>query len=282
MKKEKIAILVDSGSDVRKDLSEDVFILPLTIQIDNQTYVDGVDINLEEVLEKLDSHRITTSLPSPETIYKTLDDIKSLGYTHVIAMTISSGLSGTYNVIRMITEDYEDLTISLIDTLNISKGSGYSAHLALEMIEEGKTFEEITTALNSKLNDQKVFFTINTLEYLKRGGRIGLVAATIANILNLKPIISCNDHGVYYTVKKTFGYSKAIILLLEAAYEFVMSCQKYDLTVLVARVDEKIQTTIEQVKLLFDKVRNFEIKAVTPALAIHIGPESFGLALRKL
>lgn len=282
MKKEKIAILVDSGADVAKDLSKDIFVLPLIVQIDEQTYIDGESINLDEVLAKLDNHKISTSLPNPRTIYETLEHIKSLGYTHVIAMTISSGLSGTYNVIRMIAEDYSDLVISVIDTLNISKGSGYSAYLALEMIKEGKSFAEINTALINKLNDQKVFFTIGTLEYLKRGGRIGLVAATVANILNLKPIISCNEHGVYYTVKKTIGYSKAINLLLETAYEFIKSCQKYDLTVLVARVDEKIQSVIEHVKSVFSKVRNFEIKAVTPALAIHIGPESFGLALRKL
>ena len=282
MNKEKIAILTDSGSDVSKDISKDLFVLPLIIQIDNEKYTDGVDMTLDEVLEKLDSHKVTTSLPSPEVILNTLDRIKELGYTHVIANTISSGLSGTYNVIRMLAEEYEGLTIGLIDTKNISKGSGYTTYKALELIEEGKTFSEIMTSLLNTLGDQKVFFTIGTVDYLRRGGRIGLVAGTVASILNIKPIISCNEKGVYYTVKKTRGYQKALGLVIDTAHSFVQACKSYDLTVLVAKVDDKIKSAIEQVKVLFDKVRKFEIKAITPALAIHTGPEAFGVVVRKL
>lgn len=282
MYKEKIAVLTDSGSDVSQDVSEDLFVLPLLIQIENKTYIDGEDIDLNGVLLKLDEHKITTSLPSPETIYKTLDHIKSLGYTHLIINTISSGLSGTFNVIRMIVEDYDGLTIGLIDTKNISKGSGYTTYKALELIEQKKPFAEIMKILSSTLDEAKVFFTIETVEYLRRGGRIGLVAGTIASILNIKPIISCNEHGVYYTVKKTKGYEKAIQLVIEAALDFIKAAKAYDLTVLVAKIDERIQNAIEYVKNLFDRVRKFEIKAVTPALAIHIGPNSFGLVLCKL
>lgn len=282
MNKEKIAILTDSGCDVAKQISKDLFVLPLTVQINNETFLDDVDIKLSQVLAKLDTHKISTSLPSPEAIYQTLDNIKSLGYTHVIVVTISSGLSGTYNVIRMITEEYDGLTFGLIDTKNISKASGYSIYKALELIEEGKSFAEITSNLLSTLNEQKVFFTIATVEYLRRGGRIGHVAGTVANLLNIKPIISCNESGVYYTEKKTIGYSKALQLLVSTAYDFVKAAVAYDLTILVAKIDEKIQNAIENVKAVFKNVRNLEIKTVSPALAIHIGPESFGLALRRL
>lgn len=282
MNNEKIAILTDSGSDIETKYADNVFVLPLTIQIDEQTYIDGVDISLDQVLEKLDTSKVTTSLPKPEVIIESLDKIKSLGYTHVIINTISSGLSGTYNVIRMLIEDYEGLTIGLIDTKNISKGSGYTAYKAIELIEEGQSFDEIMVTLENTLDDQKVFFTIGTVEYLRRGGRIGLVAGTVASILHIKPVISCNEKGVYYTVKKTRGYQKAIRQLIEIAHEFANEANTYDITILVAKVDEKIKAFIEEIKVLFSNTRKFEIRSVTPALAIHIGPEAFGVAIRKL
>lgn len=279
---EKIAVLTDSGSDIDKTYADNLFVLPLTIHIDEQTYIDGVDITLDEVLQKLDTSKVTTSLPKPEVIIESLDKIKSLGYTHVVINTISSGLSGTYNVIRMLKEDYEGLTIGLIDTKNISKGSGYTTYKALELIKVGKSFNEIIVTLESTLDDQKVFFTIGTIEYLRRGGRIGLVAGTVASILHIKPIISCNDKGVYYTVKKTRGYQKAIRQLIEIAYEFASEANTYDITILAAKADEKIEIYVEEVKALFTNTRNFEIRLITPALAIHTGPEAFGVVVRKL
>lgn len=282
MKKEKIAVLTDSGSDIERSYAQNLFILPLTIQIDDQTYIDGIDITLGEVLEKLDTNKVTTSLPKPEVILETLDKIKSLGYTHVIINTISSGLSGTYNVIRMLVDEYDGLVISIIDTRNISKGSGYAAYNALELIEEGKSFDEIISILENNLDNQKVFFTIGTVEYLRRGGRIGLVAGTVASLLHIKPIISCNEKGVYYTVKKAMGYQKAIRQAIEVAFGFASEASKYDITVLVAKVDERIEAFIEEIKALFTNKRNFEIKSITPALAIHTGPEAFGLVVRKL
>lgn len=282
MKKEKIAVLTDSGSDIERSYAQNLFILPLTIQIDDQTYIDGIDITLGEVLEKLDTNKVTTSLPKPEVILETLDKIKSLGYTHVIINTISSGLSGTYNVIRMLVDEYDGLVISIIDTRNISKGSGYAAYNALELIEEGKSFDEIISILENNLDNQKVFFTIGTVEYLRRGGRIGLVAGTVASLLHIKPIISCNEKGVYYTVKKAMGYQKAIRQAIEVAFDFANEASKYDITVLVAKVDERIEAFIEEIKAIFTNKRNFEIKSITPALAIHTGPEAFGLVVRKL
>lgn len=277
----KIAVMTDSGSDIESTVSKDLFILPLTIQIDDKVYTDGIDINLDTVLSKLDDHKVTTSLPNPEIILNKLDEIKSLGYTHLIIHTISSGLSGTYNVIRMLIEDYKGLEIALIDTKNISKGSGYTAYKALDMIKENLPFDQIVEKLKVTLGDQKVFFTIGTVEYLRRGGRIGLVAGTVASLLNIKPIISCNEKGVYYTVKKTRGYQKAINQLIDAAYEFAEGKLSYDVTVLIAKVDEKIRKAIERVKSLFTQVRLFEIKTVTPALAIHTGAESFGVVINN-
>lgn len=279
--KEKIAVLTDSGSNLLKGENKNLFILPLIIQIDDKTYVDGVDITLEEVLSLLDQHKVTTSLPSSEVIEKTLDEIKELGYTHVIVNTISSGLSGTYNVVRIITESYEGLEIALLDTKNISKGSGYTTISALELVEEGKSFKEIVKILKERMAKNKVFFTLNSLEYLRRGGRIGLVASTIASLIKIKPIISCNEDGVYYTAQKSRGYANAISKTLDLARSFVEGSNSYDITLLVTRIDETANEVEFMIKSIFDKIANFEIIYVSSALAIHTGPEAIGIAVRK-
>lgn len=280
--KEKIAVLTDSGSDIKAEAYEKLFVLPLLIHINEKTYIDGVDIDLGQVLYLVDDYKVTTSLPSPESIIETLNKIKSLGYTHVIANTISSGLSGTYNILRLLIEGFDELKIALLDTKNISKGSGFTTLTALELIEEGKSFEEIVPLLEQGLENNKVFFTLKSLEHLRRGGRIGLITKALADLINLKPIISCNEEGVYYTVRKARGYKNAIRRTLELAQEFVGESKVYDLTILVMKMDEMVDVVKLFVSEMFPSARSVNVTLISPALAIHIAPEAFGLAIRKI
>lgn len=281
MAKQKIAVLTDSGNDIIKGSHENLFIVPLLINIGDKSYIDGVDITLDEVLDVIDDEKITTSLPNADIFISTLDEIKEKGYTHVIINTISSALSGTYNFIRLLTSEYEGLKFGLIDTKNISVASGYTAYLALELIEQGKEFEEIIETLNNSFDNHKVFFTVGTVEYLRKGGRIGKVAGAVANLLNIKPVITCDETGVYHAVSKTRGYQKAIQKMTDLALNFINKSTKYDITVLVARLDERTREVIGTIKEVFAKATNFDIKSITPALAIHTGPQALGIALRK-
>lgn len=278
--KEKIAILADSGSDIQ-NFSKDapLYILPLRIIIDGQEYVDKKDISLSEVLSQLDDKKITTSLPSPKDIEGTFDQIKKDGFTHVICIPISKGLSGTMNIIRQIAETYEGLNIELIDTRNISMASGYSALEALTCIKEGKSFKDTIEAINERLNLKKVFFTVDKLTYLKRGGRIGLVSATVADLLKIKPVITCNDEGVYYTVKKQRGYQKAVLQLIEQVVEFVGDHSSYDITLMNSESQIDLDAFTHKIKESLPFIRTFDTAHITPALAIHTGSEALGIAV---
>ncbi|CCV64662.1 DegV family protein [Alteracholeplasma palmae J233] len=279
----KIAILSDSGSDINLEkLDLPIFVLPLRIIIDGKEYTDKKDITLDEVLVKLEETKVTTSLPSPNDIIDQLDEIKALGYTHVIAIPISKGLSGTMNIIQQMTSLYDDLKIEVIDTKNISLGSGYSAILAGRLAKAGKSFDEIVKTVNDNLENQKVFFTVGSLENLKKGGRIGLVSATIASMLNIKPVISCNDKGVYYTVKKTRGYKHAITGMIGLAKDFVGTCKKYEVTLLNSQTNEDISKILEVMKKELPNATEIDVQYVTPALAIHTGKEALGIAISIL
>ena len=127
--KEKIAILTDSCCDVPKELVKQyhMYVLPLKIVYKNKEYSDGVDITPQEVYDRIKEEIPTTSLPSGDVFLQTLDQIKADGYEKVIAVTLSSGLSGTNNMLHLIAEDYEGLEIYILDTKNIAIAAGFHA-----------------------------------------------------------------------------------------------------------------------------------------------------------
>ncbi len=279
---EKIAIVVDSGSDVSTKLYDglDIFNLPLRVIVDGVEYTDNKDITSEEIFAVLDSSEVSTSLPLGEDIMAIFEDIKNQGYTHLIAITISSGLSGTFNVINNLASDLEGIETFVFDTKNISLGSGLLALSAAYMAKDNKSFDEIVNMLKTNQENSKVFFTVGTLDYLIKGGRIGLVAGTLANILSIKPIITCNEDGIYHTVDKVRGYRKVIKKMIDKASEFVSSAYDYRVVLLNANTKEDLNKIIDYAKEKFvDK--EILVTNITPALAIHTGPEALGIAVIK-
>lgn len=281
---EKIAIVVDSGSDVSEKIAEglDIYSLPLRIYVDGDEFTDGVDITSDEIFAVLDDKKVTTSLPTGEDILGEFEKIKAMGYTHVIAIAISSGLSGTFNVIRNLSESMEGLEFFVLDTKNISLGSGFLALYAAELVKEGKGFDEIVSILKNSINQSKVFFTVGTLDYLIKGGRIGMVAGTVANVLNIKPIISCNEEGIYHTVAKVRGYSRVIKRMIDTAADFVKDSPKYKVMLVNAASKENLEEVKAYALSKFQSLKDIEIVNITPALAIHTGPEALGVAVMKL
>lgn len=277
----KIALLTDSGSDLNSKLINDdnLFVLPLQIIIDGVEYGDSNDFNLETLYRDMESKSVTTSLPSPNEIHNTIDRMIGLGFTHIIAVTISSGLSGTYNVIKLIAEEFNNITFEVIDTKNISYGSGLLGLQVLQDIKENQSFDMIVKRIHERLNQSKVYFTVGTLDYLKKGGRIGKVAGTIAETLNIKPIISCNPDGIYYTVKKIRGYNRSIHLVIECASEFAKQFKQVKVVLLSAKTEMDLNKIAQLVQAQIGNIAEFSIENVSPALAIHTGPEVIGVAI---
>lgn len=279
----KIAVVVDSGSNVNLELRQDldIYKLPLRIIIDQNEYIDEVDISLLEVLNALDSHKVSSSLPLGSDIMQIFNDLKGKGYTHLIIIAISSGLSGTFNAISNIASDVEGLTIKVFDTKNISLGSGLLAVKAAQMVKKGHSFDEITTAIDQSMSKSKVFFTVGTLDYLIRGGRIGLVAGSIANMLNIKPVISCNQDGIYHTIAKVRGYKRVLRRMIDEAAQFASDSSSCVVYLLNANTKEDVDSLMAYAKEKFTKASQIALTPITPALGIHTGPEAFGIAVIK-
>jgi DegV family protein with EDD domain len=284
MNKEKIALLVDSGTDVPAEIMSQygMYMLPLQIIYKDRTYTDKVDITAEEIYQRLPQEIPSTSLPDGETINKIFDRIKADGYEQVLAVTISSGLSGTYNVVRLMGEQWNDLDIFVLDTKNIGIGAGLQAIRAAELLNEGVTWQELKEQLLQEVVRNKVFFNVATLEYLQKGGRIGLVASILGNALKLNPIISCNDEGIYYTVAKSRGRKKSLDKTVELVKQYIGNHKQFRLA--VAQGDalaeaKEMKTRLEQE---FPQVKEIFFGQISPALVVHTGPGLLGVGVQLL
>ncbi|HEY5549442.1 MAG TPA: DegV family protein [Coriobacteriia bacterium] len=284
MAEEKIAILVDSGSDVPKEYRDkyNMYVAPLTIIYKDAEYRDGIDIQPEDVFARFSTEIPSTSLPSPATIADLFKRIKADGYAKVLVITISSGLSGTFEAIRSFGVAPEGLETCYIDTKNIGIGSGMTAIRAGELVEQGLPFAELCRRVEDVAQNTKLFFCVSTLEYLIKGGRIGLVAGMLGTLLDLKPVIACNKDGIYYTVAKARGRKKSLTLALEKAVEFAAGAKEYNITVMHGAAKEEADTLLAAMKERLPHYRIAVEGQITPALVVHTGPGLIGIGVQRL
>lgn len=282
--KTQIALLVDSGMDVPKSIleKEGTYVIPLQIIYKERTYTDKVDITSAEIYARLGRDIPSTSLPSGEMIEKIIKQIIADGYNELIVGTISSGLSGTHNVLNMMLKDYPQLRSFVLDTKSIGIGGGLQAAYAKELIDSGMPFDDIVPILQKQVARSDVFFSIPTLEYLKKGGRIGLVTSIVGTAFNINPIISCNDDGIYYTVSRARGRRKSIDKMVQIVKETIGTSTSYNMAVAYGNDLEEAKQLAEHVRSTFPNINQFFFDEVSPALGVHTGPGVLGIAVSLL
>ena len=280
----KIAVLTDSGANLTQEFiknNDNLFVVPLMIVINGKEYRDGVEINASEVYAKLDTHKVSTSLPSPLDLKKTLEEIKKKGFTDLMVINISSGLSGTFNAFRLNLAEEKDLKIVQFDTLTLGGGEGFIVEYALELITKGTKLNDLTPLLKKMRNEDSIaFYTINTLKYLKAGGRIGKVEGTIGDLLHIKPVITVNDEGVYVTLSKAFGIKRSLLKMKSILIE-KFGQDKIDLIVHYGDNEEEAVDLAEKLQSSLN-IRSTRIIRLTPVLGVHTGPEIIAYVARRV
>ena len=282
MNRDRIAILVDSGSDVPPVYREKygIYWLPLLINYSDRQCLDGVDIQPMEMYERLPQEIPKTSLPDGSMVNAMFDRIKADGYERVLAVTISSGLSGTGNMIRLMGEEYEGLDVTVIDTKNISIGTGLVAIRAAQMVnEEGVGWQDLPALVRREVPRSKVFFCVDTLKYLHHGGRIGLVTAMLGASLSLKPIISCNEDGIYYTAAKAIGRARAIQKVIDLAAAFAQGADQVELAVMNGCAEAEGNQTRRRAEGIIVNGTVTVTGQIGAALGVHTGPGLIGIGV---
>lgn len=284
MNKERIAILADSGCDIPQDFLDkynDVKLLGLKVIYENEVYTDGVDIDPLIVYERFPENIPTTSTPSPGDVMDLLDSVKSEGYEKVIAICISSKLSGTFNTIRNVLSEYEGLDGFVLDTKNISIGSGLLAMWCMNQIEEGCDFATLTRVLENKVPDSHVYFYMDTLDYLRKGGRIGNVTGIIGEKLKLKPVITCDENGIYKTVTMLRGSKNSVKKIVDIVRKNTNAKHVW-MGVMNGNATDKVSEIKNSLREIFPEAEIVADKQIVASLAVHTGPGLIGIGVLSL
>jgi DegV family protein with EDD domain len=274
----KTAIITDSSCDLSDEqlAAHGIHMIPLRIVCQNAEYRDRIELTQEALYELLKTELPKTSLPLPEDVSSLYERLAEEGVTDIVHTCISSGLSGTFNMVRMIAADFAGrMNIRLVDSLTLSTGLGAMTLAVAEALERGETPDEAVEKAKHLRKSQLGMYVIRTLEYLRKGGRIGLVEGVVGNLLNIKPIIYINDDGVYQTLAKARGYKAAIdTMVQEAVRRFGQA--KISLSVVHGQAMEDAQALMERLKQALN-IQKSCIRPVSPVLAVHTGPGLLGI-----
>lgn len=277
----KIALITDSSCDLTEEIikKHNIRVVPLRIIYKDKEYIDRVNISPQEVYDNLTIEVPTTSMPSMLDIENTFNAIEEEGFTHVIAITLSSGLSGTFNTVKLVSENHPNLITCIFDSKTLSAGLGALVDECGKLIAQGKSFEEIVNTLPSIKDRISLFYVLDTLEYLKRGGRIGKVSGTIGEFLNIKPIISVDDEGKYYTYTKVRGRKQSINRLIDIGKEAISNNKATFFVLHGAAIEEgkKLYQVFENEP----NVTSIHFGDISPALGVHTGPGLLALIIVK-
>ncbi|MGL5647276.1 MAG: DegV family protein [Clostridium sp.] len=275
----KIAILTDSSCDLSLETIEEhnINMLPIRIIYKDKEVLDKITITSKELYSNLKNEVPKTSLPDLDNTEKVLDKLIEEGYTDVMVVCVSTKLSGTLNSIRLVCEEKSKLEFHYLDTKTLGYPEGVIVLEVDRLLKEGKTPEEIVDGFEEIKKRVHGFITFDTLEYLKKGGRIGKVAGTIGEILNLKPVISSDEDGELYTYAKTRGRKKAISKIRDILNEYLEK-GKCRVWILSGAADEEAKELLEKVKDN-ENITNISLEQIGAAMGIHTGPGALGICI---
>ncbi len=257
-----------------------VYVVPLRIACLDGDYNDGEDIFAEDIYRRLEAGELPkTSLPDLARVAQTLDQIKADGYERVIALPLSSGLSGTHNLIRLQCEERRDLETVVFDTCLGAIPLGAIVLQAWEDIQNGMTWKELVERRVPQLiKGSFPFFSVDTLEYLEKGGRIGKVTALAGTLLSIKPIITFAPDGQLVNVAKVRGRKQVQGKLIELVKARVGDHKDFDLLVANGGAAEEMEELKTALMAAVPGCRHIWDAQIDATLSVYIGRGVLGAA----
>lgn len=276
-----VRIISDSGCDIVPELAQkwNVEILPIKTMFGDEEFLDGVTMSHDQFFEKLiESEKMPTTSQVPPFEYEAkYEEIKEAGDT-AVCITLSSKLSGCYQGANIALEDYEDC-ITVVDSNNVCIGQRILVEMAVRLRDEGKSAPEIAEILNREKNNIKLIALLDTLEYLKKGGRISAAVAMAGSLLSIKPVIAIED-GEVVVLGKARGSKNGNNMLKEmvknaGGIRFSDPiCLAYS-----GLSDALLQKYIEDSKELYDMPKEeLPISSIGCAIGTHVGPGAIAVA----
>ena len=269
----KIAVITDSGTGWSEEQAKEkgLFYLPLQVKCGDEEFLDGIDITVSELYERLRNGEMpTTSMPPLGRVEALFAQLKEEGYEYVIAVPLSAGISSTASMIEAAAKRAE-LPISVIDPYTTVNTQGYLAVCARELAEQGVEPQEIERRLKASVESGNTLLVPDDLMHLKRGGRLTPLAATLGSMLKIKPILQINEHtkGKIDVAGKVRTMSKAMDTVIERMKQAGVD-RRYSVTVAHADAPEAAEVYRRKIEAAIEGVQVNVIKLVS-VVGVHTG-----------
>ena len=276
----KLAVITDSSAFLSENLlgNENLFVLDIPVVIAGETYVEGKNLKASEFYEKMAAadELPKTSQPSIAELEETLTSLASKDYTHVLGLFLSSGISGFYQNIQYLKDEFDGLTIAFPDSKITSAPLGIMVENALTWAAEGQDFEAILTKIQQQIDGTSAFIMVDDLNHLVKGGRLSNGAAILGNLLSIKPILYFNDAGVIEVFEKIRTEKKATKRLLEVVEERT-GTGSYQVIVIHGNAEEKAESLRQQL-IEAGVADDISLATFGSVIGTHLGEGSVALA----
>lgn len=277
----KTRIIVDSTSDLLPAIKERVNIVPLTVHFGEEEYIDGVTIDHKAFYEKLVESDVmpSTSQATPDAFIKEFEKAKQAGEAAVV-ITLASKLSGTYQSAMIAAADYEDIYV--VDSATVAIGGGILVELALKLLDEGLSAKEIAEKLEQEKKKIVIVALVDTLEYLKRGGRVSKTVAFAGAVLNIKPVLSVIDGDINMLGKARGSKQGNNLLVQEIEKAGGVDFTKPLLLGYSGLSDALLLKYIEDSKSLWENgLEDVRYTTIGSVIGTHAGPGAVAVAFFK-
>lgn len=275
-----VVLVTDSTADIPLETREKLGIsmVPLKVNFGQESFLDNIELRPAQFYEKLIAFGkpATSSQPSPADFYDVYKKLTDEGHS-VISVQLSGAMSGTYQsatIAKSMLDDGADVTV--IDSRSASYGYGKIVVDAAEMAQSGASKEEVLAAIHKMRAELRLYFLVDTLEYLQKGGRIGKASAMLGSLLNIKPILSIDDEGVVHSFDKARGQKRAMARIAEVLEQDLKSTP---VSLTLATTPGYTEGAAEIAELLKSRlnVREYYESEIGPVVGAHAGPGTIGL-----
>lgn len=282
----KTAIVTDSNSGIfeKEGQKMDVHVVPMPVMIEGNLYYEGISLTHEEFYQCLLEHKeVSSSQPSPGDVTEVWDRLLSDGYEEIVYIPMSSGLSGSCQTAQMLAEDYEG-KVQVVDNHRISVTQRQSVQDALVLRESGHTAKEIKETLESSAYDSMIYVGVETLEYLKKGGRVTPAAAAMGAVLNIKPLLMIAGERLdaFAKVRGTRNCKKRLLTEMKKSADELRR-DGSEIYVGVAGSFANPKEHQEWMEMAEDIFAGEDIRydPLTFSIGCHVGPGAFGMGISR-
>lgn len=274
----RVALVTDNSSGIPAELAAQlgIRVVPVDVIVDGVVLPEGASIDIAQAVR--DGVKVTTSRSTPEAFTKALESLASEGYEHAVIVTLSSKLSGTFDS-ALVAARTSPIPVNVCDSLSIGLGLGFPVINAARAAQTGASVAQVLGNVEKGINSSKVFFYVNSLEYLKRGGRISATSAFLGTALSVKPIMTVVD-GEVVLKEKVRTQAKALAELVRLAVDCarehepaLIGLQYFGDRGLVDQCAIKVSEELPGTELL--------ISEVSPVIGVHAGPGLVGIIVSR-